>query len=140
MKLVSMAVVVAVCAGTTGPVLAQTSEPSGPICPTIGLGIDGTVEAVGRAPSCGRAYEIMNLCSGGGLSDGPVGAAVREKCERHFLPRYGASQRKVYQRELKHCLDMYAGQRGSLYGSLIAFCQVKNAVRRASHHGTKRKG
>lgn len=101
-----LAIVVAASAATIGQTLAQDAEPSGPTCPTIGLGIEGTVEAVERSPSCSRAYEIMNLCSGGGLSDGPVGGAVREKCERQFLPKFTASQRKVYRRELKHCLDM----------------------------------
>lgn len=132
-----VAIVVAVSAGTISPALAQDSVASGPVCPTIGLGIDGTVQAVESAPSCGRAYEIMNLCSGGGLSDGPVGRAVRLKCEAQFLPSYTPSERKVYLRQLNHCLNMYAKREGSLYGSLIAFCQVKNAVRRAARRGRK---
>jgi hypothetical protein len=132
-----LTLVVAVSAATIVQTRAQDADPSGPTCPTIGLGIEGTVEAVERSPSCRRAYEIMNLCSGGGLSDGPVGGAVREKCERQFLPKYTASQRKVYRRELKHCLDMYAKRSGSLYGSLTAFCQVKNAVRRAARQDRK---
>ena len=131
------AIVVAVSACTIAPALAQDSKPSGPVCPTIGLGIEGTVQAVERAPICGRAYEIMNLCSGGGLSDGPVGRAVRLKCEARFLPGYTAAERRKYRRELNHCLNMYAKREGSLYGSLIAFCQVKNAVRRAARRGGK---
>ena len=137
MKLMFVATIVAVSVGTIAPTMAQDAVPSGPVCPTIGLGIEGTVQAVERASSCGRAYEIMNLCSGGGLSDGPVGRAVRVKCEAQFLPRYTHSERKVYLRQLKHCLNMYAKREGSLYGSLIAFCQVENAVRRAARSGRK---
>lgn len=44
-----MAVVMAVSAGSIALALAQDSKPSGPVCPTIDLGIEGTVQAVERA-------------------------------------------------------------------------------------------
>lgn len=71
------------------------------------------------------------------MSDGPVGHAVRMKCEARFLPGYTAAERRKYRRELNHCLNMYAKQSGSLYGSLIAFCQTKQAVRRATRYDKK---
>jgi hypothetical protein len=134
MKSSSIILVLAFTVMTIVPALAQDTQPADDGCPTIGLGIEGTVQAVERAPSCTQAFRLMNQCSGGGLSDGPVGAAVRHKCEGLFLPRLNAAGRQTYQRELKRCLDKYANQRGSLYGSLTAFCQTGNAVRRAARY------
>lgn len=116
------------------PALAQDVNPPDEGCPTIGLGIEGTVQAVERAPSCTQAFKLMNQCSGGGLSDGPVGVAVRRRCEASFLPRLKAAERRAYRRELKRCLDRYSNRKGSLYGSLIAFCQVNHAVRLAKRY------
>ena len=116
------------------PTLAQDANQPDEACPTIGLGIEGTVEAVERAPSCAQAFKLMNQCSGGGLSDGPVGVAVRRNCETSFLPRLKAAELRTYRRELKRCLDRYANRMGSLYGSLIAFCQVNHAVRLAKRY------
>ncbi len=120
------------CLGT--PTMAQDPAISTDGCPSSEPGVDSTIHAVERASTCRRAFQIMEQCSMAGGSDGPIGNAVREKCEAGFLPRLSRSQRQRYERAQNRCIDSYANQAGSLYGSRIAFCRVRRALEQATRY------
>src|SRR5262244_311054 len=79
---------------------------SGPVramdCP-VETRVEGTLdakeEAIRKAPTCKRAYEIMDACSYQASGDTGLGEAVRERCEPEFLSKLSKAQRHAYDQE-----------------------------------------
>jgi hypothetical protein len=93
--------------------------------------LDAKEEAIRKAPSCKRAYEIMEACAYGASGDTGLGEALRERCEPEFLPRLNKARQRSYASEQKRCSNKYARQSGTMYVSFAAFCRAASTVKYA---------
>lgn len=111
-------------------------------CP-VKVRVEGTheaqQEAIRKAPTCKRAFAIMEACAYTASGDVGLGNALHENCEPLFLSRLSKAQRRAYQREQKRCSDKYAHESGTMYRSFIAFCQAESTVKYAKKYGARAK-
>ena len=63
------------------------------------------------------------------------GGLVTERCEKDFLGKLSAAQRRTYDREKDACIKKYTGKEGSMYLSFSAMCQSKLAVSYSGRFG-----
>jgi hypothetical protein len=89
-------------------------------CPASGF--DAIEAAIRQAPSCRRAIALFEACEFGASGDVGLGAAATEKCERDFLSRLSAAQKRAYVRAQKFCARKYQNEDGTMYRSFEAFC------------------
>jgi hypothetical protein len=110
-------------------------------CP-VETQVQGTLEAkedaIRKAPTCKRAYEIMEACSYVASGDTGLGKAVRERCEPEFMRRLIKAQRRGYDQEQRHCSNKYAHESGTMYVSFAAFCRAESTVKYARNYGAKK--
>jgi len=102
--------------------------------------LDAKEEAIRKAPTCKRAYEIMEACAYTASGDTGLGEALRERCEPEFLRKLSKAQRRSYDREQKRCTNKYANKSGTMYVSFSAFCRAESTVRHAAKYGAGSKG
>lgn len=122
--------------------LAAILVVSGPVramdCP-VETRVQGTLdakeEAIRKAPTCKRAYEIMEACSYQASGDTGLGNALHERCEPEFLPRLSKAQRRAYDREQNRCSNKYAHESGTMYVSFASFCRAGSTVKYAAKYG-----
>ncbi len=107
-------------------------------CP-VETQVQGTLEAkeeaIRKAPTCKRAYEIMEACAYTASGDTGLGEALRRRCEPEFLPRLSKAQRRVYDQEQKRCSNKYAHESGTMYVSFAAFCRAESTLKYAAKSG-----
>lgn len=101
--------------------------------------LDAKEEAIRKASTCKRAYEIMEACAYGASGDTGLGEALRERCEPEFLPKLNKAQRSSYAQEQKRCTNKYAKKSGTMYVSFSAFCRAESTVKYAAKHGAPAK-
>jgi uncharacterized protein YecT (DUF1311 family) len=88
--------------------------------------------ALKRAPTCGKAAELLRKWMWGSSADVGFASIVIQKCEKTLLPRLAATGKARYKWELEMCAYEYAGQDGTLYRSEAAMCAVDVVTRFAS--------
>jgi hypothetical protein len=93
-------------------------------CPAEGSGWEGREDAVRKAPTCNEALKVAESCAYGATGDTGLTNIVIEKCQAVFLTRLSKSQRRTYDRAIKHCDDKYRNQSGTMYRSFSAFCRA----------------
>ena len=103
----------------------KPSEPKE--CP-VTEGSDAIEQALRTAESCVKAREVFAACAYVASGDVGLGEAVIERCEKDFLAKLGAPQRKTYQQALKRCWNKYARESGTMYRSFEAMCAADVAV------------
>lgn len=126
--------------------LAALAVLAGPLraedCP-VETQVEGTLdakeEAIRKAPSCKRAFEIMEACAYGASGDTGLGEALRERCEPEFLPKLNKAQRSTYAQEQKRCTTKYAMKSGTMYVSFSAFCRAESTVKYTAKYGAPAK-
>jgi len=101
--------------------------------------LDAKEDAIRKAPTCKRAYEIMEACAYTASGDTGLGEALRERCEPGFLPKLSKAQRRAYDREQKRCTNKYANKSGTMYVSFSAFCRAGSTVKHAEKYGARSK-
>lgn len=82
---------------------------------------------VAAAKDCGSAYKIYETCLWGSTADVQRGAMVQELCEKGFLGKLNAAQKKGYQRRIAVCERKYQKQDGTMYRSMEAVCAAGTA-------------
>ena len=111
-------------------------------CP-VETRVEGTLEAkeaaIRKAPTCKRAYEIMEACAYTASGDTGLGEALRQRCEPEFMSRLGKAQRRTYDQEQKRCTYKYANKGGTMYVSFSAFCRAESTVKYAAKYGVPAK-
>jgi hypothetical protein len=111
-------------------------------CP-VETQVQGTLEAkeqaIRKAPTCKRAYEIMEACAYTASGDTGLGEALRERCEPEFLLKVSKAQRRIYAAEQKRCSNKYAHESGTMYVSFAAFCRAESTVKYAARYGVPAK-
>lgn len=112
------------------PLLSASTGRAADDCPASGQ-LDAIVRAVRTAPSCATAYKIAEACAFGSTADVQTTSIVIEKCEA----RMSAAQRSSYERAAKACHAKHAGQDGTMYRAMAAFCAAGAAVRAAGKAG-----
>lgn len=108
------------CAALSAP--ARAMPPL--ICPVEFGEVDGAIE---KASSCEAAYRILEACLLGASGDVSRAHAVREICERDFLPGLKPDTRRAYARAQRRCDRKYAGDEGTMYRSMEAVCAAQLA-------------
>jgi hypothetical protein len=108
-------------------------------CPAKSSAMEDVVAALNEAPGCDRAMKVFERCEFGTSGDIRLGAVVEQKCEREFLTRLKAPQRKAYIREMQICDRKYQNESGTMYRSFTAFCRAEVA-QRYSHRARKDAG
>jgi hypothetical protein len=93
-------------------------------CPAEGSGWEGREDAVRKAPTCNEALKVAESCAYGATGDTGLTNIVIEKCQAVFLTKLSKSQRRTYDRAIKHCDDKYRNQSGTMYRSFSAFCRA----------------
>ena|ERR1700742_3976729 len=110
-------------------------------CP-VETQVQGTLEAkeeaIRKAPTCKRAYEIMEACAYTASGDTGLGEALRERCEPEFLSKLSKPLRRAYDGEQKRCSNKYARESGTMYVSFAAFCRAESTVKYDARYGVKR--
>jgi hypothetical protein len=119
----------------TGPARAMD-------CP-VETRVEGTLEAkeeaIRKAPTCKKAYEIMEACAYTASGDTGLGEALRQRCEPEFLSRLSKAQRRAYDGEQKRCSNKYVNKSGTMYVSFAAFCRAESTVKHAAKYGVPAK-
>lgn len=95
-------------------------------CPVARSG-DTIADALEKAPSCAAAQKLFEACAYVASIDSMFGGIVTEKCEKDFLGKLSATQRKTYDRGKVACTRKYAKQEGTMYRSFEAMCISKLA-------------
>jgi hypothetical protein len=116
----------------TGPavLLALCTAPAeASICQGKSMTLDETIDAINATPGCERAMQAFTDCAYTASGDVQLGAAVENKCERDFLGRLGAAEKRAYQHEMGVCDRKYANEGGTMYRSFTAFCRAEVAQR-----------
>ena len=103
-------------------------------CPVERSG-DAITDALEKAPTCSAAQKIFEACAYVASIDGAFGGIVTEKCEKDFLTKLSAAQRKTYDREKDACTQKYAKKEGTMYVSFTAMCHSKLAVSYSKRFG-----
>jgi hypothetical protein len=116
---VSLAVILSLGAG---PALAA-------VCLGKSMTLDEIVDVINAAPGCDRAMKIFEACEFGTSGDIHLGAAVEKKCERDFVARLKAPERRTYRHEMGVCDRKYENESGTMYRSFTAFCRAEVAQR-----------
>ncbi len=96
-------------------------------CP-VPRGGDEIATALEKAPTCDAAQKLFEACAYVASIDSMFGGIVTEKCEKDFLTKLSASQRKTYDREKDACMRKYEKKEGTMYISFMAMCHSKLAV------------
>jgi hypothetical protein len=130
--LAGLAVSIAVGLAGDGKSYAQS-------CPARSSAMEDVVAELNEAPGCDRAMKVFEACEFGTSGDIRLGAVVEQKCERDFLIRLKAPQRKVYVREMQACDRKYQNESGTMYRSFTAFCRAEVA-QHYSHRARKAAG
>jgi len=104
-------------------------------CPAEDSGWEAREAAIRKAPTCKRAYEIMEACAYTASGDTGLGEALRQRCEPEFLPRFSKAMRRAYDLEQKRCSNKYAKESGTMYVSFAAFCRAESTVKYATRFG-----
>ena len=99
------------------------------ICQGKSMSLDETVDAIAATPGCERAMKVFTDCAYTASGDVQLGAAVEKKCERDFLGRLGAAEKRAYQHEMDVCDRKYRNESGTMYRSFTAFCRAAVAQR-----------
>jgi hypothetical protein len=95
-------------------------------CPVARNG-DTISEALEKAPSCAAALKLFEACAFVASIDSMFGGIVTDKCEKDFVGKLSAAQRKTYERRKETCTHKYAKQEGTMYRSFEAMCISKLA-------------
>jgi len=109
-------------AASAAPALAS-------ICQGKSMSLDETVDAITATHGCERAMKVFTDCAYTASGDVQLGAAVEKKCERDFLGRLGAAEKRAYQHEMDVCDHKYENESGTMYRSFTAFCRAEVAQR-----------
>jgi hypothetical protein len=115
----------------TGPLKAMDC----PVETRVEGTLDAKADAIRHAPTCKRAYAIMQACAYTASGDVALGTALRENCEPLFLTKLSKAQRRAYDRGQKRCGDKYAHEDGTMYRSFSAFCRAESTVAHAVKYG-----
>jgi len=111
-------------------------------CP-VETRVEGTLEAkeeaIRKAPTCKRAYEIMEACAYTASGDTGLGEAIRVRCEPEFMSRLSKAQRRTYDQEQKRCSNKHVNKSGTMYVSFSAFCRAESTVKYAAKYGVPAK-
>jgi hypothetical protein len=97
------------------------------ICQGKSMSLDETVDAITATHGCEHAMKVFTDCAYTASGDVQLGAAVEQKCERDFLGRLGAAEKRAYQHEMDVCDHKY--ENGTMYRSFTAFCRAEVAQR-----------
>jgi hypothetical protein len=97
-------------------------------CPVTEGGSDAIEAALRVAESCVKAREVFTACAYVASGDVGFGEAVIERCEKDFLGKLGAQQRKTYDTAIKRCWSKYRRESGTMYRSFEAMCAADVAV------------
>ncbi len=114
---------------SAGPALAA-------VCFGKSMTLDEIIDVINAAPGCDRAMKIFEACEFGTSGDIHLGAVVEKKCERDFLSRLRAPERRAYQHDMGVCDRKYENESGTMYRSFTAFCRAEVA-QRYSHKARK---
>jgi hypothetical protein len=101
----------------------------GAICLHKSMTREEIVDVINASPGCERAMKLFQDCEFSTSGDIALGAAVEKKCERNFLARLKAPQKRAYQREMGVCERKYLNESGTMYRSFTAFCRAEVAQR-----------
>jgi len=120
---------VSLLVAVSAPAIAGTGE-----CPVI----DGKerLELLVHAPTCDKSLALFQTCSYGAGGDVGLSNVVVKKCERDFLTKLSARQRRIYDRKQRRCAHKYQDESGTMYRSFEAFCSA-NLARTYAHRFTK---
>jgi hypothetical protein len=99
------------------------------ICQGKSMTLDETVDVIKASPGRERAMKIFEDCAYTTSGDIHLGAAVERKCERGFLGRLTAPQKRAYQHKMRVCDRKYQSESGTMYRSFTAFCRAEVAQR-----------
>lgn len=113
----------------SAPAIADTDQ-----CPVL----DGKerLELLAHAPTCDKSLALFQACSYGAGGDVGLSEVVVKKCERDFLTRLSAWQRRIYDRKQRRCARKYQNESGTMYRSFEAFCSA-NLAQAYAHRFTK---
>ncbi len=114
------------------PLVAMLATPAiATGCPVASMAPSEVERLILAAPDCDEALKIFESCGMGATSDVMLGRFVVEKCEAIFEGKLSAAQRRNYEGAQGACDGKYAGETGSEYRSLTAFCRAAAARRMA---------
>lgn len=108
-------------------------------CPVERNG-DAISAALEKAPTCAAAQKLFEDCAYVASIDSMFGGIVTEKCEKDFLTKLSATQRKSYNGQKVACSRKYAKQEGTMYRSFEAMCISTLAVRNSKRLAASPKG
>jgi uncharacterized protein len=90
---------------------------------------DGMVKALSEAKSCRAAVAKMHECAWGSSADAQFAPIAIAKCEKTFYLKLPDAAKKHYADEMQLCAYEYSRQKGTMYISAAALCQVDVAAR-----------
>lgn len=92
-----------------------------------------TEHTLRTSPSCSAAYAYLSKCAWGSSADVNFAEIVRSRCEKDFIQKLSASQKKVYADKSSLCADEFAHQDGSLALSEESTCLADVAFQFATN-------
>lgn len=94
-----------------------------PVAPSANY-LDHVFASIANAASCREAAAVAEACALGASGDVAIAGAAQQRCER-ALGTLNASQQRTYAAQLQRCEHKYAGQQGTMYLSMTAFCKLQ---------------
>jgi uncharacterized protein len=85
-------------------------------------------DALEHAKTCKEAADLFNECSWGSSADSGFGGTAVARCEKEFYKKLTPAQQYNYADNMQLCGYEYARQRGTMYISAAASCQVHLAA------------
>jgi hypothetical protein len=95
----------------------------------------GREALVRKAPTCDKAMEQLPNCAAGGTGDVILAQIVVEKCERTFLKKLSAGQRRSYDGKIESCNAEHKNDEGTLSRAMAATCRADLAQSYAHKYG-----
>lgn len=89
---------------------------------------DALVKSLLAAKSCKAAVARMHDCAWGSSADTQFAPIVVRKCERTFFDKLSPAAQKRYEDQMQLCAYEYSRQKGTMYMSAAALCQVDVAA------------
>jgi len=84
--------------------------------------------ALEHAKSCKEGIALFNDCRWGSSADAGFGAIAVARCEKEFYSKLSTAQQNNYADEMQLCAYRFSRQRGTMYVSAAASCQVDLAA------------
>jgi hypothetical protein len=86
--------------------------------------LDKVVVRISQTSSCEAAAKMAESCALGASGDLKIAPAAVQKCEADFVSKMDSEETKTYKNLRTRCQTKYENQQGTIYLSMMAFCQL----------------